>query len=328
MNSSDDKPKPVGENSNEENNPEPENKDGKSRRGILLSMGLGATFLFGKMKFVLVALKITKGLPLISMFVSSAAYSLFFGWPYAIGVVGQIFVHECGHAIAMKYYNIPYSFGAFIPFFGASVSMKGEPRNAYEGAIIAFGGPALGSAAALSLAAAGAATDNQLLYALADWGFIVNFFNLTPMKPLDGGHIGSAISPYLCVVGVAGSGALIYNDLLSSPLFCLMTMAGTYKTTSRLFGWEGVKEEYHDTSATEQFSLFAGYVALIAALSLAMRQNNANRKTPNQLKYERDFPLEVTSPWNNNADGVYDDIFPVSQDGFDFGEGFSIGKER
>ena len=105
-------------------------------------------------------------------------------------------------------------------------------------------------------------------------------------------------------------------------------MAGTYQTTSRLLGWEEVKENYYNTSKGAQFSLFTGYVALIAGLLLAMKQNNSRRKTPNQLKYERDSPFEATSPWENNADGVYDDIFPVSQEQFSFGEGFSVGKSH
>lgn len=316
--------KPIGE-KQDDNNAEPEKPEKKSRRGVLLSMGLGASFLFGKMKFVLVALKISKAAPLISMVVTSATYSLFFGWPYAIGMVGLIFVHECGHAIVMKYYNVPFSPMVFIPFVGAVISMKEMPRNAYEEAIIAFGGPVLGSAAALSLAAAGAATDNQLLYALADWGLMINLFNLLPLGTLDGGRIGSAINPYFGVLGVAGSGALIFYGGVTNPLFYLITMAGTYQTTSRIFGWEEVKEDYYNQSRTTQFSLFAGYVGLIAGLLVAMRQNNAHRKTPNQLKYERETG-ETTAPWENNPDGVYDDIFPVTQDNFNFGEGFTVGK--
>lgn len=322
--SSDDKLRPTGE-QQDDNNSEPEKPEKKSRRGVLLSMGLGASFLFGKMKFVLVALKISKAAPLISMVVTSATYSLFFGWPYAIGMVSLIFVHECGHAIVMKYYNVPFSPMVFIPFVGAVISMKEMPRNAYEEAIIAFGGPVLGSAAALSLAAAGAATDNQLLYALADWGLMINLFNLLPLGTLDGGRIGSAINPYFGVIGVAGSSALIFYGGVTNPLFYLITMAGTYQTTSRIFGWEEVKEDYYNQSRTTQFSLFAGYVGLIAGLLLAMRQNNARRKTPNQLKYERDSG-ETTAPWENNPDGVYDDIFPVTQDNFNFGEGFTVGK--
>ena len=113
---------------------------GNSRAGLIASAALAGSFLFGKMKFVLVGLKLTKAMPLASMVLSSFAYSFFFGWPYAIGMVGLIFVHECGHAAVMNYYKVPFSPMVFIPFMGAVVAMKDSPRNSYEEAIIAFGG--------------------------------------------------------------------------------------------------------------------------------------------------------------------------------------------
>lgn len=103
----------------------------------------GIFLLFGKTKYLFAALKITKAAPLVSMVLTSFAYSLFFGWPYAIGMVGLIFFHECGHAIVMKKYGLPFSPMIFIPFMGAYISMKDQPRNANEEAHIAFGGPVL-----------------------------------------------------------------------------------------------------------------------------------------------------------------------------------------
>lgn len=41
--------------------------------GMLSSIGLGATLLFGKTKYLLVALKFTKAAPLVSMVLSSGA---------------------------------------------------------------------------------------------------------------------------------------------------------------------------------------------------------------------------------------------------------------
>jgi hypothetical protein len=71
------------------------------------------------MKYVLVALKLTKMAPLASMVITSGTYALFFGWPYAIGMVGLIFFHECGHAVVMHRYNVPFSPMVFVPFMGA-----------------------------------------------------------------------------------------------------------------------------------------------------------------------------------------------------------------
>ena len=289
----------------------------KSRTGMMVSIGLGASFLFGKLKFVLIGLKLTKAAPLISMVISSAAYSFIFGWPYAIGMVGLIFVHECGHALVMMRYGLPFSPMVFIPFMGAVIAMEKRPKNSYEEAIIAFGGPVLGSAAALTVAAAGAVTGNQMLFALADWGLLINLFNLLPIGSMDGGRICGAISPYIGVVGLSGGGAMIYYGVVSNPIFYLIMMAGTYQTFSRFMGWEEESEDYYRISGVDQASLFAAYVALIGGLILAMRENNRSRKTPKQLQYEMDSPWEVLpEPWQQNDDGVYDDFFPVSDDKF------------
>jgi hypothetical protein len=71
------------------------------KASMLASLGIGASLLFGKTKYVFAALKLTKAAPLASMVLSSFAYSFFYGWPYAIGMVGLIFCHECGHAVVM-----------------------------------------------------------------------------------------------------------------------------------------------------------------------------------------------------------------------------------
>ena len=49
---------------------------------------------------------------------------------------------------------------------GAVVQMKDQPKNAYVEALVAFGGPVLGSMGALATAAAGIYLDSQLLMAL------------------------------------------------------------------------------------------------------------------------------------------------------------------
>jgi len=51
--------------------------------------------LLGKGKYILGALKLTKFASLASMFVTIGAYTMIFGLPYAVGMVGLILVHEC-----------------------------------------------------------------------------------------------------------------------------------------------------------------------------------------------------------------------------------------
>ena len=111
----------------------------------------GASILIGKTKYLFVALKLTKAAPLISMVLSSFAYSFIFGWPYAIGMVGLIFAHESGefsnsilitfprfvficnicigHALMMLRYGRGVSAMVFIPFIGAGVLPEKEVRT-------------------------------------------------------------------------------------------------------------------------------------------------------------------------------------------------------
>ena len=63
---------------------------------------------------------------------------------YMLGMVGLIFFHECGHAIVMHRYGVPFSPMVFIPFMGAVIAMQEAPKSAYEEGIIALGGPVLG----------------------------------------------------------------------------------------------------------------------------------------------------------------------------------------
>src|SRR5580693_8399254 len=58
-------------------------------------------------KFKLAVIPILKFLPLIlktggTMFLSCWVYAQMWGWPYALGFVLLIFVHECGHLLAAK----------------------------------------------------------------------------------------------------------------------------------------------------------------------------------------------------------------------------------
>lgn len=77
------------------------------RRNLSRVLGIGGaiSLLAGKAKYVIAAAKLSKFSTLITMFASTATYALFFGWPFAIGFVGQILVHETGHALAMRALN-------------------------------------------------------------------------------------------------------------------------------------------------------------------------------------------------------------------------------
>lgn len=282
----------------------------KNVLGKLGTVGLAGSFLLGKGKYVLGGLKLFKATPLLSMVFTSFTYSLFFGWPYAVGMVGQVLLHEVGHLVVLRSYGIPFSPMVMIPFMGAGIQMEGHPRNAWQEAMVAFGGPVAGGATAFGVMAAANAMDSQLLYSLADFGFMINLFNLLPINPLDGGRVANAISPWLSGAGVAGGIAMAANGMVGNPIFYLVLMAGAYDTASRAMGWSTKPRGYYQIGQGRQVALLAGLIALISTLLVGMRLNDRKRKTPKQLEREKRYGSDPNAaPWANDPDAVYDDFF-------------------
>lgn len=188
--------------SSDDGQPPPE--DGKKRRGNGGSWAFGAVlaFLLGKGKTALLLL-LKFGKPLISMAITIGAYAIVYPWAFAVGFVALIFVHEMGHVWVAKRKGLPVTAPVFIPFLGAAIMMKRNPKDAATEADIALGGPYLGTAAAFVCYGIGVYTDSGVWHMLAYVGFFLNLFNLLPVRPLDGGRIASAVSRWLWIAGVA-----------------------------------------------------------------------------------------------------------------------------
>ena len=144
----------------------------------------------------------------LTMVTSIWLYARVFGFPFALGFVVLILLHELGHGVAMKAVGVEAGWPIFIPFFGASISLKSMPRSAHDHAVIAYGGPLAGTAASLACAAIGLVTHERYWLALAHSGFFLNLFNLIPVEPLDGGRVASGFSPKSWIVGAVLLGGM------------------------------------------------------------------------------------------------------------------------
>ena len=129
-----------------------------------------------------------------TMLVSVGAYTLLWGWQFAALFVLLLFVHELGHAIALRREGIPTSPILFVPFLGAVIGMRGRPHDAWVEAKVGLAGPVLGSAGAAVALALAHVTGSRLLEAVAFTAFFLNLFNLLPVVPFDGGRAMAAIS--------------------------------------------------------------------------------------------------------------------------------------
>lgn len=188
-----------------ESEPKPDPAPPNKPRGPWVTIAGLAALALSKLKFLLVGLKalpfakilITSG----SMLVSMAAYAWSWGVPFAVGFVLMILIHELGHGFAMRRHGLAAGAPVFIPFFGALISMKAQPRTPLVEAEVAIAGPVAGAASALLACALFFVTHSPLFLALAHAGFFLNLFNLTPFGFLDGGRVVKLFSRKMWVVG-------------------------------------------------------------------------------------------------------------------------------
>ena len=223
-----------------------------------------------KLKVLLVALpKIKIFSTSATMLVSVAAYSLIWGWQFAVGFVLLLLVHEMGHVIQLRREGVPASAPLFIPFLGAVVGMKQAPKDAAVEARVGLAGPVLGSLGCLVPLALYAETDNNLFRALAFTGFFLNLINLLPVLPLDGGRAMAALSPAMWAVGfVLLAGIMI---LYPTPIAILILVFGGLETYRR---WKQRRspesQGYYRVRPATRLAIAVVYVGLAAALGVGM----------------------------------------------------------
>jgi Zn-dependent protease len=148
---------------------------------LAVLLGLAVKFSFAVFKF-------------FSIFISVAAYSLIWGWKFAIGFVLLILVHELGHFFEAKRQGLDANLPMFIPFVGAFVLIKNAPLNPWRNALVALAGPFVGGLGAAACWGIGESVDSDLFRALAYAGFLINLINLVPIGILDGGSVWRAIN--------------------------------------------------------------------------------------------------------------------------------------
>ncbi len=248
----------------------------KSRKGLWAALAgllvllskfkFGLLFLLGKLKFFLVFFKFGKFITTFgSMFVMIWFYAQLFGWAFGIGFVLLIFVHEMGHFWTAKRVGLKVSAPLFIPFLGAFIALKEQPRDAVTEAQIAMGGPVLGSVGAFLCASLYPLTGQDFWLALAYTGFMINLFNLVPVHPLDGGRIVSAISPKLWLVGLPLMLAAAIRFF--NPILLLLLILGATQVYRQ---WKSPDHEYYHTPPATRAVFAALYFGLIILLGTGM----------------------------------------------------------
>ena len=250
----------------------------KKAGGAAVGIGL----LFAKFKFVLLALLNIKwiflilkfGLSFGSIFVSILAYALFFGWKLGVVFVLLMLMHEIGHIVAMRAYGLRASLPYFIPGLGAFVTQQSASPGRLPDAVIALGGPVIGSLAAGVCYLYGTATNEPFWIAAAHLGFLLNLFQLIPVLPLDGGRAAGAISPRFFLFGLVLLATYVVATRSFQPIMLLLLLVVAMTSIPRAIrAWKGQPDpDPRPLGPTERGTimlLYFGAIGLIAVASVA-----------------------------------------------------------
>lgn len=261
--------------------PTAEELDKERKRSRLKKLGgllIPLVFLASKAKGLLLALtKIKAVTTLGTMFVSIAAYAIAFGWPFAVGFVLLIFIHEMGHVIQLRREGVEASAPIFIPFLGAVIAAKSLGEDAVAEARVGLAGPILGTIGTLIPLAVWLATGSDLWQALAYVGFFINLINLLPVLPLDGGRAMAVLGPKVWIAGIVVAVAASVIFLGPIMLVIILVLGGPelYHRFKNRHSQESRK--FHSVPTKTKIAVAAVYLSLAALLIVGITETYVPR---------------------------------------------------
>lgn len=230
-------------------------------------------------------LGLTKVATVLSMLATFGIYWQIFGWPFALGLVVSIYIHEIGHVIALRRLGIPVDPPMFIPGFGAFVRLRQRPASPKEDASVGLAGPEAGLVAALLAAGLHAITGHGALAAIAQTGAWINLFNLLPFGPLDGGRALRALSRAHRVVLCAICAAMLLVTGETMLVLILVVLV------ARLFESDQPRRRHAHLPALLRFAFVVIALSLVAWWSGKDRAASQNREDVSSV-----HPAGVPSP--------------------------------
>jgi Zn-dependent protease len=269
-------------------------------------------FLLGKLKFLFLIFKLAPFLgTALTMYVSAQLYARLYGASLAWGLVGLILFHELGHGAVAKVLGLKVGAPVFIPFFGAVIAMKEQPRSTWVECRVAAGGPAAGLLGAAACAAAAALFPASpragLLLALAQVTASINLFNLFPAAGLDGDRITQPFgrahwAAALAALAAACAGASWAAGRLDAMTFMVLLGAGVKAWRTRgaapggrlLDRLEEAGRYKNEAETTPERRRAAAWMYAGLALSLASLAVWCGARTP-RPPAEKDPPNLVSS---------------------------------
>jgi Zn-dependent protease len=198
-----------------------------------------------------------------TLLLSIVAYATKAPLPLVIGFVVIILIHEIGHAVVIRAKGLRAGIMVFIPFIGGAVTLRDQPRSAYDDAQIGLAGPIAGTVASLVTLQIYKWTEDTTWLAIAAAGFAINLLNLLPIGMLDGGRISAAVTKWMWVLG---GGALVYKTVTQpNPLMLLLLLLVGFQVYASIVR-ERDDKSFYDVTLGQRAAIAAAYFILVVFL--------------------------------------------------------------
>ena len=172
---------------------------------------------------------------ILSVALFAAAFSLIISFEFVLILIGVIFLHESGHLLAMRLFGYKNLRMLFIPLFGAVAMGTDKDVAPYKKVITYFAGPVPGILLAFLFILTWQNTIAPLVYSPTLLTIVlvlifVNYFNLIPIMPFDGGQIFNTIIfsrfPVLQLIFnvISLTAVLLLAVILQSPLLFFVAL--------------------------------------------------------------------------------------------------------
>ncbi|MDX2216599.1 MAG: hypothetical protein SFY66_25270 [Oculatellaceae cyanobacterium bins.114] len=127
----------------------------------------------------------------LSLVVFFLSFTHLFPWQDLLLLIGVLFLHELGHFAAMRSFGYENTSIFFLPFFGAATAGRKDHATLSEKVMVLLAGPLPGLLLGCIMAIALPQTVNQSssLALTINFLIILNYLNLLPIFPLDGGRV-------------------------------------------------------------------------------------------------------------------------------------------
>ena len=214
---------------------------------------------------------------LFSMLFMIAVFAWLIGnWEVAAGVVVLLFVHEMGHVVAALVFGIPISAPIFIPFVGATIIMRQNPRDAVVEAIMAYAGPLAGGVGSWICLLIAQSTGQLWLAFVALYSFQLNLFNLLPVPPLDGGRVCAAVSRWFWLPGLLVlAAAMLFFHAWQFLLIGTLILFSAFQRIKDDMRHREQMRPYYRISWWTRLLVALFYIGLIGVLLVGLAESSA-----------------------------------------------------